>query len=114
MKGFLIDENLPPFFPNDAAFPMVHARSLGESMTDSQLWNYACENELAVVTKDADFSQRMMVTTPPPWVVHLKFGNLRLVAYQSFLEGTWRTIESLLPAHKLVRVYRNMIETVRD
>jgi len=114
VKGFLIDENLPPFSPIEAALPMVHARTLGESLTDSQLWDYACENELAVVTKDADFSQRIMVATPPPWVVHLKFGNMRLGDYQSFLERTWGTIESLLPAHKLVRVYRNMIETIRD
>jgi predicted nuclease of predicted toxin-antitoxin system len=62
--------------------------------TDSQLWDYSRQNELAIVSKDADFSQRIITQSPPPWVVHLRFGNLRLNAYHDLLARVWPQVES--------------------
>lgn len=77
MNGFLFDSNLPAriqFTPN---LPIIHAQILGESPADSVLWEYARTHDLAIVTKDADFSERIITATPPPRVVHLRFGNMR-------------------------------------
>jgi predicted nuclease of predicted toxin-antitoxin system len=77
MKGFLFDENLPArltFAPN---LPVVPASRLGAQPSDSQIWEFARQQELVIVSKDADFSDRIIVRSPPPWVVHLRFGNLR-------------------------------------
>ncbi|MEO5959071.1 MAG: DUF5615 family PIN-like protein [Opitutaceae bacterium] len=78
MKDWLLDQNLPARLGFTPTLPVVSAASLGRNPTDSQLWDHAREHELAIITKDADFSGRIILQTPPPWVVHLRFGNLRL------------------------------------
>ncbi|MBV8781161.1 MAG: DUF5615 family PIN-like protein [Phycisphaerae bacterium] len=70
--------------------------------------------KLVIVSKDADFSERIMQSVSPPWIVHLRFGNMRREHYEEMLAGLWPRIESLLPAHKLIRVYSDRIESVRD
>ena len=69
MRGFLFDENMPrvPFL--QTCLPVVHALDLGSRPTDSQLWTHALQNDLAIVTKDADFSQRIVLVAPPPRVI---------------------------------------------
>ena len=114
MKGFLFDENVPMPLRFVPSLPVIHATSLGPRPSDRTLWTYATQHELAIVSKDTDFADRAMAATPPPWVVHLRFGNLRMSAYQSLLADAWPRIESLLPAHKLIRVFADRIESVRD
>ena len=49
-----------------------------------------------------------------PWSVHLRFGNLRRNEYHNLLAKMWPRVEALLPAHKLICVYRDRIESFRD
>ena len=39
------------------ALPVIHSTALGQSPTDSALWEYARTNGYVIVTKDADFSE---------------------------------------------------------
>lgn len=94
--------------------PRYLFRFFGLSPTDSALWNHSRNNSLAIVTKDADFSDRIMISTPPPWIVHLRFGNLRRKDFHALLAKMWPRIEALLPAHKLICVYKDRIEAFRD
>lgn len=110
MKGYLLNENLPERLTFAPMLPVVHARSFGGNPTDSQLWDRAKADELVIVTKDADFSDRVLVSSPPPWIVHLRFGNMRRNDFHGFLESVWTRIEAFLPAHKLVCVYADRIE----
>jgi predicted nuclease of predicted toxin-antitoxin system len=114
VKGFLFDENVPIPLRFVPSLPVIHATSLGSSPSDRELWTYATQNALVIVSKDTDFSDRIMEATPPPWVVHLRFGNLRRAAFEALLASAWPRIESLLPAHKLIRVFADRIESVRD
>ena len=112
MKGFLLDQNLPARLAFVPSLPFVHATALGPNPTDTEIWLYAREHDLVIVTKDADFSGRMILAEPPPRVVHLKFGNLRRAAFHQRLAAVWPQIERLLPTHKLVNVYSDRIEAV--
>ena len=112
MKGFLFDENLPQNTTFKSRLPLTHARDLGVSVSDSTLWQHALANQLVIVSKDADFSHRIMLASPPPWVVHLRFGNMRGRDFHTFLARLWPDIEALLPANKLVNVYADRIEAV--
>lgn len=114
MKGFLFDENLPRRLTFEPGLPVTHATELSDSPTDTQLWEHAKAHELVIVSKDADFSDRMMMQAPPPWVVHLRFGNLRLKAFHERLQHLWPLVESRLPAHKLICLYTDRIEAFRD
>lgn len=67
-----------------------------------------------IVSKDADFSDRIMLAAPPPWIVRLAFGNLRLREYHAVLARAWPRIETLLPAHKLLIVHADRIEAIKD
>lgn len=112
VNGFLFESNLPPRTAFASAFPIIHATTLGVSPTDSEIWKYAREHDLAIVSKDADFSERIIISTPPPRVIHLRFGNMRLHDYRAFLASIWPRVEYLVATHKLVNVYRDRIECV--
>ena len=77
MNGFLFDEHLPARIQFTPSLPIIHVSVLGTSPSDTQIWQYAKDNDLAIVTKDADFSDRLMVDLFPPKMVHLRFGNMR-------------------------------------
>jgi predicted nuclease of predicted toxin-antitoxin system len=113
MRGFLFDENLPRVPSLQTSLPVTHALDLGSRLTDSQLWAHAQRNDLAIVTKDADFSQRIVLSVPPPRVVHLRVGNMRGRDFAAWLERIWPQIESAIAAHKLLNVYRDRIEAVK-
>ena len=113
MTGFLFDENIPRQTTLVASFPISYATDLGGSVSDTEIWAYAKQHSLAIITKDTDFSNRIIVSSPPPWIVHLRFGNLKRRDYHEFLSRVWPQIEKLLPAHKLINVYFDRIEGIQ-
>jgi predicted nuclease of predicted toxin-antitoxin system len=114
LKGYLLDENLPRRLTFTPSLPVTHSTDLAASPTDTLLWDHARKHRLAIVSKDADFADRVMLSAPPPWVVRLALGNLRLHDYHANLARVWPSIETLLPDHKLLIVYADRIEAVKD
>lgn len=115
MKGFLFDENIPTPLRFAPSLPVAHATALGESRSDGELWIHAAGCGLVIVTKDADFVERAKrAAGPPPWVVHLRFGNMRRAAFDETLGRIWPRIEALLPVHKLISVFPDHIEATAD
>ena len=112
MKGYLFDGNVPSrlrFSPN---LPMVPLSKAGRNPSDSQIWEFARKHDLVIVSKDSDFSDRIMAASPPPRVVHLRFGNLRRDEYHALLARRRPRIESLLKTNKLVNVYADRLEGI--
>ena len=107
-----MDENLPTRIRFTPDLPVIHAKVLGPQSTDTQVWEHARANDLVIITKDADFSLRMLGATPPPRVVHLRFGNMRRAEFHEFLACVWPQIEALCATHKLINVYLDRIEAV--
>ena len=112
MSKFLIDENLPSKISlwNSSDFEFVTSSFQSES--DSAIWEYAKANNLTIVTKDSDFSYRILTSAPPPKVIHIKFGNLRLKDFNALIEKQWDRIHTLSASHKLVNVFADRIEGV--
>ena len=75
----LFDENLSPKLVARLAaeFPdSVHVSRVGlDQADDAVVWKYAGENSLAIVTKDADFSEISLRLGSPPKVIWLRRGN---------------------------------------
>ena len=113
MKGFFFDQNLPARLTFKPGLPLVTTAELGPNPTDAQVWEFAQRRELVIVSKDADFSARIILHTPPPWVAHLRFGNLRRQEYHALLARVWPQVENLLKRFKLVNVYADRVEGVR-
>lgn len=112
MKGFLFDENLPRKIHFSPGLPVISIAEVGDSPTDSEVWEFARKGELVIVSKDADFSDRIIIRQPPPRVVHLRFGNLRKKNFHALLARVWPQVETLLKSHKLVNVYANRLEGI--
>lgn len=65
VKKYLIDVNLPYYFSIWNKPEYIHQKDLGDDWRDEQIWSYAKENNLTIVSKDSDFSNRMMLKEPP-------------------------------------------------
>ncbi|HXS67445.1 MAG TPA: DUF5615 family PIN-like protein [Candidatus Polarisedimenticolia bacterium] len=112
MKGFLFDENLPQRIQFSPKLPVISISDVGASPTDSEVWEFARKRALVIVSKDADFSDRIIIQRPPPWVVHLRFGNLRKKDFHALPSRVWPQVETLLKSHKLVNVYSDRLEGI--
>lgn len=109
---YLVDVNLPykfAFFNNDN---FLHQRELNATTKDSQIWNFCKENDLTILTKDADFAERMILSEPPPRVIHFKLGNCSVKQLYSFFESKWEIIKDFAADYKLVNVYWDKIEGI--
>lgn len=114
MKAFLFDENVPNCLTFVPSKPVLATRNaISARALDREIWEFARREECAIISKDADFSDLILASQPPPWVVHLRFGNLRRRDYHRLLAQVWPRIESLLPEHKLIRVYADRIEAFK-
>ena len=112
MLEFIVDANLPYYFNIWNSERFIHVRDLNDEWTDEQIWNYAKENGLTIITKDADFSLKIIFEKEPPKVIHLRIGNMRMKEMYNFLNENWDKSEGLLADSKLVNVYKNKLESI--
>jgi predicted nuclease of predicted toxin-antitoxin system len=112
MKKYLIDVNLPCNFALWNNEDFVHQKDINDEWTDEQIWYYAKENNLTIVSKDSDFSNRIILSSPPPKVIHIKFGNLKFKEFYLVITKMWNTIVELSDKYKLVNVFTDRIEGI--
>lgn len=90
MNGCFFDENLPAKILFTPSLPIIHVSVLGGSSSDTEIWQYAKDKKLVIVTKDTDFSDRLILNFSPPKVVHLRFDNMRKREFnQCRKNGEW-------------------------
>ncbi len=68
--------------------------------TDTEIWNYAKQNDFTIVSKDSDFQQRSLLYGHPPKFVWLRVGNCPV-----------KTVEELLRKHSVSIHTFNLDET---
>ncbi len=112
MVKFLIDANLPYRFSIWSGKNYVHVFDLNDEWTDDQIWEYATINHLTIVTKDSDFSDKILLETPPPKVIHLKIGNMKMTQFHQFIVSNWDEICRVSDKFKMIKVFRDRIEGV--
>ena len=112
MNRYLIDVNLPYRFRLWHQSNCLHVKDLADTMPDSQVWQYAKENDYIIVTKDADFSDRILLLSPPPRVVHIRLGNMKLRDFHDKINSVWRQVEELINSYKLVSIFSDRIECI--
>jgi len=112
MKKYIIDANLPYYFSlwRDEAYE--HVIDIDPNMKDSEIWAYAREYNLTIVTKDADFSELVLLNTPTPRVIHIRLGNMKMKAFHNAVDNIWGDVLRMSHEYKLVRVYTDKIEGI--
>jgi len=93
----LFDENLSPKLPNRLRdlFPnLLHVRDVGMKATiDPIVWDYAKDNDLMIVSKDADMHDLSLVFGNPPKVIWLRLGNCSTLEVENFLRQEFSSIK---------------------
>lgn len=112
MKAYLIDVNLPRNFAPWNTEEYEHVVEINDEWKDSEIWSYAKENNLTIVTKDADFSELILLNDPPPKVIHIKSGNMKMREFHEHIAKIWKEVCFMSQGYKLVRVYRERIEGI--
>ena len=107
---FLIDVNLPRNFALWHGENFLHVRDLDDEMLDSAIWSYAAENGYTVVSKDADFRDRLMLYGPPPKVIHIRLRNMKMKQLHQILNRVWPEIENLAVHNALIVVFADRVE----
>ena len=112
MPEYLINVNLPYYFSLWNNEKYIHQNDILNTSPDSEIWQYAKENGMTIVSKDADFSNRILFTSPPPRVIHLRIGNMSMREFYRIVTSVWEEV-ILLSAHaKLVIIFKDKIEAV--
>ena len=112
MARYLIDANLPRYISYWNSDDYVFATDLGERATDQELWDYAFKHDLTIVTKDADFTDRVLVSSVGPSVIHFRVGNMRLRQFHEFLQRNWSELCRMSSEFRLVIVFDDRVECV--
>jgi predicted nuclease of predicted toxin-antitoxin system len=112
MAKYLIDVNLPYYFSLWHGPDYVHVRDLDDEWPDAQVWLYAKERSLTIVSKDADFSARALLEPPPPRVIHIRLGNLKMRALHERISGIWAPVCELSDRYRIVHVFADRIEGI--
>lgn len=112
MPEFLIDVNLPYHFSLWKGANYIHQNNIDDEWTDTQIWNYALENNLTIISKDGDFSTRVIFHLPPPKVIHIRLGNLKMQDFFAAMNSVWDEVLELNKEHKLVTVFRDRLEAI--
>lgn len=112
MPKYLIDANLPYYFSLWRTDEYIHQKDINDEWSDSQIWAYAKEYNLTIVTKDTDFSNRILLKDPPPRVILVGFGNLKMRPFYERISACWATVCELSDENKLVNVYLDRIEAI--
>lgn len=112
MAKYLIDANLPYYFSLWNNPDYIHVNDLNDAWSDEKIWDYAKEHNLVIITKDADFSIKVLYLGAPPKVIHLRFGNLKIADFHKAISKNWETIKKHIQAYTLINVYLDRIELI--
>ena len=111
MPKFLIDANLSSrstFWQSSDYEPVPDP-----TWHDAQVWQYAVERSLTIITKDVDFEHRASADTSVR-IIRICGGNMRRRKFRTFLSEVWPQVLVALnqPSIRVVRVYIDHLETV--
>ncbi len=113
VSSFLIDVNLPRRFAIWNSPQYLFQQDLDPALPDHDIWKFAKAHSLTIVTKDSDFSSRILLSEPPPRVIHIRLGNMSMRAFHTAITERWASVLELSQANKLVAVHHDRIECVQ-
>lgn len=105
LAKYVIDVNLPRIHGLWQRPDFIHMVEINRTWSDLKIWDFAKKNNLTIITKDRDYYNRIILEEPPPRVIHLRIGNMKLQDFRAFFFKNWPEIERLNALNKLVMVF---------
>ncbi len=112
MPKFLIDVNLPRYLAVWDTMDYIHQADINDEWKDSKIWEYAKANNLTIITKDSDFADLILFREPPPKVIHIRFGNMKMRDFFTAIQLHWEDVLLLNQNHKLITLFKDRIEAI--
>lgn len=109
---FLVDVNLPKKFKffNTPDFEFV--ADIQTTLPDTQIWEYALEKNLIILTKDSDFHTRALTAARKPKVIRFKLGNQTLASLHAYFSTNWQLLTALIEQHDLLVAYPDRVDVI--
>ena len=99
---FIVDAQLPPALAKalrERGLDAVAVREIGlREADDLGIWNYAIENNAAIISKDEDFAERFLASPSAPVVIWLRIGNTSNQNLLAWLMPLWPEVERRIDA----------------
>ncbi len=92
MARYLIDANLPRHAGVWSGSDCEFVIEIDPALTDIDIWKYAGEHGLTIVSKDADFANLVLADDNGPSVIRMRIGNMKFRDLDAFLARTWKDI----------------------
>lgn len=90
-----------------------HVLKINPVWNYDEIWDYAYNNELIIISKDKDFRLKQLIKGVPPKVIQIKFGNLKLKEFDETISMCWTQAEQLIKTHFLINIYLHNIEAIK-
>lgn len=113
MPAYLVDVNLPCYFSLWDNDEFVFVKDINDEWKDRDIWQYALDNSLVIITKDTNFFDRVLVSRQHPKVIHICFGNLLMKDFFSLMQTLWPQIVALNRQYELLKVYQDKIVIIK-
>jgi predicted nuclease of predicted toxin-antitoxin system len=110
---FIVDANLPRNFSFFNSEDFIHVTDIDPQMTDSELWQYAKNADLIILTKDSDFYYKSLLDENAARVVQFSLGNKTLSELHNYFRRFWPLILTSLPEARLIKAHEDRIVVVR-
>jgi predicted nuclease of predicted toxin-antitoxin system len=109
---YLVDVNLPKHFRFFNADNFLHVVDIDPSMSDLKIWQFALENNYIILTKDADFYHKNILSTHSPKIVYFQLGNMTLKELHIYFSQNWGKITNQLIKGNLILARRFTVEII--
>ena len=109
---YLVDVNLPKKFRFFNTPDFTFVVDMEATLPDTEIWTYALENNLVILTKDTDFYVRSLTAERRPKVIHFRLGNQTLAGLHHYFSTNWPLLTELIQTHSLLVAYPNRIDVV--
>ena len=110
--SYLVDVNLPKKFRffNTPEFDFVV--DIQATLPDAEIWTYALEHKLIILTKDADFYTRSLTALRRPKIIQFRLGNQTLAGLHHYFEANWSPLTELIQTHSLLVAYPDRVDII--
>lgn len=112
-KKFLVDVNLPKYFSffNEPEF--VHVVDLNPKITDNEIWDYAMQKGLIILTKDVDFYLKFVSENSAPQIIYFQLGNITLNDLHNYFNKYWDYILQLLESGSFIIARKSEVQVIK-
>ena len=83
------------------------------TLRDVDIWEFAIEHNLIILTKDNDFYEMFLTKETCPKVITFKFGNFTFHKLHQYFTANWNTILLSIEANDFVVAYEDKIKAIK-